>query len=255
MKRSKFKTLIISTCIAGLAIALFMPVPVRAKTDKRTDQAIQTLLENRLKDHGILKNNNLQVSVADDSIVVTGMVTTIADKMKVEKDAQKIAENYTIIDRLTLQPLKLTDQQLLDQVVGKIKHNVFYSIFDWVTIGVTNGSVTLNGWVNEPWHRSLFEHQVEKVPGVTAIDNKITILPVSIFDDEIRARAAKLIYDNSDFEPYAMVMNPDIHIIVDDGKVTLEGYVTSRYQRNMAEYLINVDTNAMQIKNNLQIVA
>lgn len=255
MKRSTIKTLIISAWTIGLAIAILTPAPVRAKSDKRTDQAIQTLLENRLKDHDILKNNNLQVSVANDSIIIAGMVPTIAAKMKAEKDARKIADNYTIIDRLTLQPLKLTDQQLLDQVVDKIKHNVFYSIFDWVTIGVTNGSVTLNGWVDDPWHRSLFEHQVEKVPGVTVIDNKITILPVSIFDDEIRARAAKLIYDNSDFEPYAMVMNPDIHIIVDDGKVTLEGYVTSRYQRNMAEYLINVDTNAMQIKNNLQIVS
>jgi hyperosmotically inducible protein len=254
MRSSKPKTLIVSALIIGLAIVIIMPAMVGAASDKRTDQAIQTLLEKRLKDHGVLKNNNLQVSVANDSIVIAGTVPTIADKMKAEKDAQKVEEHYTIVDKLTLQPLTLTDQQLLDKVVDKIKHNIFYSIFDWVTIGVTNGTVTLNGWVNEPWHKSLFQHQVEKVAGVTAINNNITILPVSIFDDEIRARAARLIYDNYDFEPFALAMNPSIHIIVDNGKVTLEGYVTSRYQQSMAEYLINLNTNALQITNNLQIV-
>jgi hyperosmotically inducible protein len=253
MKSLKTKILVISALIFGLAIVLIMPAMVRAETDKGTNQAIQTLLEKRLKDHGVLKNNNLQVSVANDSIVIAGTVPTIADKMKAEKDAQKVEEHYTIVDKLTLQPLTMTDQQLLDKVVEKIKQNVFYSIFDWVEIGVTNGTVTLNGWVNEPWHKSLFQHQVEKVAGVMVINNNITILPVSIFDDEIRARAARLIYDNYDFEPYALAMNPSIHIIVNNGKVTLEGYVTSRFQKTMAESLINMNTNAMQITNNLQI--
>jgi osmotically-inducible protein OsmY len=254
MRVQSLKTAMATAIIISMMLVAIVPVTAMAQSDKKTDQAIQTLLEKRLDEHGLMKNNDVTVTVKDGTIILSGTVATIADKMKVEKDAKKVGENYTIEDNLTLKTQNMTDQQLLDKVVEKVKRNVFYSIFDWVTIGVTNGVVTLNGWVYEPWHRSLFEHQVEKVVGVTKINNEIKILPVNLFDDQIRHRAAKLIYDNSDFEPYALVMNPPIHIIVNDGKVTLEGYVTSQYQRNMAEYLINLNTDALQITNNLQIV-
>lgn len=226
-------------------------LPNTARADKRTDQAMQTIIEQRLQDHGL---KNIQVTVNNGAIALTGSVATMDEKVKAENYARKVGENYTIADNITLIPLTMSDQELLDNVVEKIKKNVFYSIYDWVTINVNNGVVTLQGWVYEPWHKPLFEHQAEKVAGVTQVNNDIQVLPVSLFDDAIRRRAAAIIYGSSDFEPYSNVMNPPIHIIVDNSKVILEGFVTSKYQRDVADNLITVDTNALQVVNNLQII-
>jgi osmotically-inducible protein OsmY len=235
------------------ASVIFHPARTMAASDKQTDRAIRAVLEKRLQSHDILKNKNIQVSVANDTITLSGIVPTIADKMKAEEDAKRIGEDYTIVNNISIRQLNLTADQLLNKVVDKIHNNVFYSIFDWVTIDAENDTITLNGWVYDSWHRSLFEHQIEKVPGVIKINNDIQILPVSIYDDQIRSRAASLIYDNRYFEPYSNILNPPIHIIVDRGVVTLEGYVTTRGQKSMAETLIDVDTGALKIVNNLYV--
>ena len=237
--------------IAMVLLATMVIMPSVARADKQTDKAVQTVIEKRLEDHGI---KNVNVTVNDGAITLTGEVATIAEKMKAEKDARKVGEKYGIANNITVKPVKMSDQELLDKVVEMVKKNVFYSIYDWVTIGVTNGVVTLSGWVYEPWHKPLFLHQVQKVPGITEIQNNIQVLPVSLYDDQIRRQAARIIYDSDDFEPYSNIMNPPVHIIVDQGKVTLEGFVTSQYQKDLADNLITVNTNALQVMNNLQVV-
>jgi osmotically-inducible protein OsmY len=237
--------------VAMILLATIAIMPSIARADKQTDKAMQTVIEKRLEDHGI---KNVKVMVNDGGITLTGEVATIAEKMKAEKDAKKIGDKYGITNDIKIKPMKMSDQELLDKVVEMIKKNVFYSIYDWVTIRASNGVVTLSGWVYEPWHKPLFLHQVQKVAGVTEIKNDIQVLPVSLYDDQIRRTAARIIYDTDQFEPYSNIMNPPIHIIVNQGKVTLEGFVTSQYQRDLADNLITVDTNALQVMNNLQVV-
>ena len=43
---------------------------------------------------------------------------------------------------------------------------------------------------------------------VTQVNNEITVLPVSQFDDELRFRIARAIYSNSAFSNYAAMANP-----------------------------------------------
>ncbi len=73
--------------------------------------------------------------------------------------------------------------------------------------------------------------------GVTAVENGIGVLPVSQFDDELRFRIARAIYSNSSFWHYASMANPPIHIIVNRGRVTLEGVVNNNVERMLARSL------------------
>jgi hyperosmotically inducible protein len=75
---------------------------------------------------------------------------------------------------------------------------------------------------------------------------------VSQFDDDLRLRIARAIYSNGNFRPYAFMVNPPIHIIVEHGRVTLEGVVNSEVDRMLAR---SIATNflALDVKNELKL--
>jgi osmotically-inducible protein OsmY len=72
---------------------------------------------------------------------------------------------------------------------------------------------------------------------VETIDNTIGVLPVSQFDNELRFRIARAIYGHSLFWNYANMVNPPIRIVVNRGRVTLEGVVQSNVERQLARSL------------------
>ena len=88
-----------------------------------------------------------------------------------------------------------------------------------------------------PYKRNDIEKRVAKLDGVTEVQNRIEVLPVSQYDDELRLRISRAIYGNSNFWRYASMVNPPIHIIVERGHVTLEGVVNSNVDRMLARSL------------------
>ena len=77
------------------------------------------------------------------------------------------------------------------------------------------------------------------------------MLPVSQFDDELRFRIARAIYGNSNFWRYGSMVNPPIHIIVENGRVTLEGVVNSNVDRMLARSIAS-SFDAFSVTNNLK---
>jgi hyperosmotically inducible protein len=112
-----------------------------------------------------------------------------------------------------------------------------FTIFDDVSAAVADGVVTLDGKVTMPFKKKDIERRVAKVPGVTRVENRIGVLPVSRFDDELRYSVARAIYGSSAFWHYASMVNPPIHIIVEGGRITLTGVVASNVERMMARSL------------------
>jgi osmotically-inducible protein OsmY len=122
-------------------------------------------------------------------------------------------------------------------VSDAVNHYAMFTIFDDVNAEVQNGVVTLTGKVTMPYKKDEIAKRVSKVAGVTRVVDKITVLPVSGFDDQIRYRVARAIYGNSAFWPLASMPNPPIHIVVDHGRVTLTGVVQSDVDRMLARSL------------------
>jgi osmotically-inducible protein OsmY len=112
-----------------------------------------------------------------------------------------------------------------------------FTIFDYVTGTVENGVVTLTGKVTMPFKKNDIGRNAGKVSGVREVLNRIEVLPVSPYDEELRARIARAIYGNSAFWHYGARANPPIHIIVDRGHVTLTGVVNSNVDRMLARSL------------------
>ncbi len=125
------------------------------------------------------------------------------------------------------------------------------TVFDSVHAQVNDGIVTLSGKVTMPYKATDIERRVAKIDGVRQVNNEIETLPVSMFDDELRFRISRAIYGNSNFWRYGAMVNPPIHIIVERGRVTLEGVVSNNMDRMLARSIAS-SFNAFSVTSNLK---
>ena len=129
------------------------------------------------------------------------------------------------------------DFQVAKDIAKTVQRYTRFTIFDDVSANVKDGAVTLTGKVTMPYKREDIAKRIAKVDGVRSVNDQISVLPVSQFDDELRYRIARSIYNNSNFWNYAVMPNPPIHIVVEHGRVTLTGVVQSDVDRMLARSL------------------
>ena len=143
------------------------------------------------------------------------------------------------------------DLQVFNDIADRVNGYTQLTVFDSISASVDNGNVQLTGWVTMPYKKDDLEKRVLKVDGVNKIDNKIQVLPVSQFDDELRFRIARAIYGHSLFWNYASMANPPIRVVVHNGHVILEGVVQSNVERMLARSLAS-GFGEFDVKNNLK---
>jgi len=143
------------------------------------------------------------------------------------------------------------NSDLFADVSGEVRRYARYTVFDQVSIGVNEGVVTLTGKVTMPYKAEDIGRLVARVPGVTQVHNRIGVLPVSFFDDELRAGIARSIYGHSLFWHYGVMAYPPIHIVVENGRVTLSGVVNSEVERAVAGSLAS-SSSASAVVNELK---
>ena len=129
-----------------------------------------------------------------------------------------------------------------------------FTIFDSVHTEIDNGVLTLTGKVTMPYKRTDIDRRVRKVAGVETVQNHIEVLPVSQFDNELRYSIARAIYRHPSLQMYAIGVNPPIHVIVERGRVTLEGVVNSNLDRVLARSIAS-SFPAFEITNELKTEA
>jgi len=129
----------------------------------------------------------------------------------------------------------------------------YYGVFDNLEYKIEGSTVTLYGQVLKPVTRSEAARRVARLEGVDQVVNNIEVLPLSGFDDSIRARAYRAIFRSGGLYRYAMGANPSIHIIVRNGKVTLEGFVANRMDSQLAYMAANGVPGVFSVTNNLHV--
>lgn len=127
----------------------------------------------------------------------------------------------------------------------------FYSVFDSLEYSVDGDRVTLSGQVTRPVLKSDAENAVKSIEGVSAVDNKIEVLPVSPNDDRLRRAEFRAIYSAPGFEKYAIQAVPPIHIIVKNGHVGLVGVVANEADKNVAGIRANSVSGVFSVDNKL----
>jgi hyperosmotically inducible periplasmic protein len=149
--------------------------------------------------------------------------------------------------------VNVDDQMIANEVSRRVRQYVFYTIYDDVEGSVHDGVVTLTGKVTMPYKVSDIGDLVARVPGVREVDNKISTLPVSTFDDQLRVTIASQIYRDPLFWNYAIQVNPPIHVVVENGHVTLTGVVNSEVERRKAETVARTTSGVFSVDNQLRL--
>jgi hyperosmotically inducible protein len=142
----------------------------------------------------------------------------------------------------------------LEREVGhRLRMLPYYSVFDLLKYSVSGYQVTLDGAVTQPWLKTDAEKEVKGIEGVESVVNKIKVLPPSPVDDRIRQAEYRAIFQGPLFR-YAEQAVPPIHIIVENGHVTLEGVVDNEMDKTIAEVKAKSVPGVFSVTNNLQVV-
>ncbi|HEY3936985.1 MAG TPA: BON domain-containing protein, partial [Bryobacteraceae bacterium] len=145
---------------------------------------------------------------------------------------------------------------------------------DNITFGIKGQTVILRGQASRPTLKSGAEQAVKKIEGVTNVDNEISVLPLSPNDDRIRAAVYASIYRYPALQRYSsgrgrlgrsvaraaggITNDPPIgyhaiHIIVNNGNVTLTGVVDSDGDLAIAEMRASSVPGVFSVGNDLQV--
>jgi len=127
-----------------------------------------------------------------------------------------------------------SDESLANRVRHEIVMYPYYGMFDNINYRVVNGNVELTGAVTQPWKKADIGRSVQKIPGVSSVANELEVLPLSPMDDRLRLQVARAIYRDPALSRYAIQVVPPIHVIVDNGHVTLEGVVNNDLEKQVA---------------------
>ncbi|HEY0457701.1 MAG TPA: BON domain-containing protein [Pyrinomonadaceae bacterium] len=138
------------------------------------------------------------------------------------------------------------------QVFKELIKLPYYSVFDHIAYKVDGTTVTLFGKVANARNKRDAERWVKDIDGVETVVNRIEILPPSSSDDFIRQRVLRSFAERGLYR-YLWEPNPSVRIVVDRGRIELEGYVANKGDYNLMNILANGVSGVFSVRNNLVI--
>ncbi len=148
----------------------------------------------------------------------------------------------------------------MSMMIGEeVRHRLimlpYYGVFDWLECEIKpDNSAVLRGQVTRPSTKSDAEAELRRIEGIPKVTNQIEVLPASPSDDQIRLAVYRSIfkYEGPMFR-YAIQSVPPIHIIVNNGRVTLKGNVDNAGDSQIAYMAANGVSGVFEVKNELAV--
>ena len=248
-KKTKFATLAGTLLAVGLTGAsLFADTAAT-----RYDNQIQTTVTQKLAKKTTL--NGVQANVEDGIVTLTGSVDLYQRKLDAARDARKTAKVQGVRNLITVAGPNVADEQLEEKLATKLRYvrSGYDNTFDFFALGVKDGVVTVEGADRTGVGRDEALADIANMPGVKDVIDNISLEPVSMFDDGLRLRAARVLYRDPVLSKYAIDPAQPIRIIVENGHVTLYGTVDNAMDKNIAGLRANQLPGAFSVDNKLVV--
>jgi osmotically-inducible protein OsmY len=122
----------------------------------------------------------IDVTVKDGVVTLSGHVDSYMKKMAAEKTAKKIAGVKVIAENIEVgkQRAEKTDIEIAELIVQELSYHTAIKE-ESVKIKVEHRTVTLEGEVAWAYQRFAIKHEIEKLPGVKHVNNYILVKPKS----------------------------------------------------------------------------
>jgi hyperosmotically inducible protein len=236
-----------------VALLVLLSMSAMAATG-RYDQQIQQTVSQKI--HNAKQLQNVNSSVEDGIVTLTGTVGLYQDKLDAAKKVKKLANVTGVRNDIAVAGENVPDGQLQQKLAKKLAYDrvgYYDNAFNYLALGVKDGVVTLNGDTVTDVAKDSALAIVARMPGVKDVVSQVSVLPVSIFDDSLRARTARAIYRDSVLGRYATDPVDPIRIVVDNGHVTLYGTVQSAMDKTIAGMRANAVPGAFSVENKLVV--
>lgn len=223
-----------------------------AASGARYDQKIQQSASSALaKDK---RFTGVKAATDDGIVTLTGSVALFADKEEAAHKIHKIQRIGGVINKIDVST-SAPDQKLGNDLARKLTYDrIGYDVrYNFFTIHVKDGVVTLDGDVLDYPARDSALSLVSRMPGVKDVIDQVRVAPVSFFDDDIRIRVSRAIYRDPVLSRYGGDPAAPIRIIVTNGKVKLLGTVAREMDKNVAGLRANGVNGVFSVENNLTV--
>jgi len=217
------------------------------------DSQTTAAIEARMYHSGVFKSGDVRVSYQNGVATLAGTVDNLASKLDAERAARKVAGVTQVVDNIIVRADDVNERQLLEQARHQVVMYSRYGIFDNVQLEAQGDKLIVSGQVTEPFKKTDIGNLLTRVRGVASVENRLEVLPNSLFDDQLRAQIARAIYRDPYFIHYADQALPPIHIIVKNSNVTLEGIVATPLDRAKAEMAARTAGLSFAVVDNLRV--
>ncbi len=200
---------------------------------------------------------NVQVSIQNGVVTLTGTVDTFADKEEADRKAHHAKKVTAVNNEIQVAGGgEVSDQQLQQKLVKALEYDrVGYgtTAFNAISVNVQDGVVTLGGHAYGPVDKDSAVSVASNMKGVKDVIDDIEVDPVSPMDDQIRVAVARAIYGYPSLNKYAIDPGKPIRISVQNGRVTLYGQVDTQADKDTANIRANGVPGVFKVTNDLQV--
>jgi hyperosmotically inducible protein len=250
---TKMKTWMIPATALALAMSIAQAIPSATAESAPNDSRIQAEVTKSLSN---AKFKDVQASVQDGIVSLTGTVNVYGVKADAEKKARKVKTVTAVRDDIQVSGPAVSDEVLQRKLLSRIQSDrIGYgtTTFNAISLNVENGVVTLGGTAYGPVDKDTAIADASYMAGVKGVVDNIQVDPVSMFDDRIRVATARAVYGYPSLNKYAIDPAKPIRIVVQNGNVTLEGVVINKMDKDIAGLRANGVPGVFKVTNDLQV--
>lgn len=194
------------------------------------DKTLRQFIIDELDFEPSIDSANIGVAVEKGVVTLTGHVASYAEKIAAEhtvgrvKGVKAIAQEIEV--RFSNQP-KRSDDEIAQRALDIMNWSVQVPA-DSIQVKVEKGWITLTGAVEWQYQREAAEAAIRQLSGIRGVTNVIEIEP-HVAASDVHRKIMDSLKRNAEVEA------DSIRVVVDNGKVILEGKVKAWYERNLAE--------------------
>ena len=196
----------------------------------KTNEGLQKDVQDAIKWEPLLNAAEIGVIAKDGVITLTGTVDSYAKKSEAEKAAKSVTGVKAVVEEIEIRfgtYGKKTDTEIAEDILNAFAAK--WEIPDeTLKVKVEDGWVTLEGELKWNFQKDAAKKSVNNLVGVKGVINNITIKPEC--PDEVERKGIEQALERN-----WSIDDQDIQVNVSGGKVTLNGFVHSFYERDEAD--------------------
>ncbi len=223
-----------------------------AEERKRPPESIRKDVYSQLTWDNRVGHTNILVKVTDDgTVILSGMVSSHADRLEAEEDAYTVSGVKRVENRLTvsLPPAYPVpgDEDITAQIEKLLQWNPTIDA-PRIQVVVTGGILTLMGDVDSVWQKYRVEHLAENIAGVISVDNRLLVRPIGdVSDEDIRDDILGTLSRNT------FIDASNIAVSVKNGEVALSGVVDNHLSKRIALNIAHNTNGVIDVHDHLEI--